>query len=569
MPPVLRARAFPTARTAGAGHTVGVTGTLDRGRDAFRHRRWGEAVAALRAADTTDPLGADDLERLAMALFLTGADADSVEAWTRAHHACLGADDPGRAARCAFWLGFGVDLTGTNALAAGWFERARRLADGAGGPCVEQGYARVPGALARLMVAADPAAARPEFEDIVGVAERFGDTDLATLGRLGLGHSLVLVGERAAGLAMLDEVMVAVTADEVTPVLAGLAYCAVIEICHDTYDLRRARSWTDALTSWCATQPDLEPFRGNCLIHRAEILQIDGAWTEAMIEAQLAVDRLSRPPGRMGVGAACYQRGELHRLRGDEAAAEDAYRQASHWGHPPQPGLALLRLAQGRIQAAAAAVARAVAEADGPLARSKLLPARVEISLAAGDVAGAEAAAGELADLAAATDAPWLRAEAAHATGAVLIVAGDAPAALAALHAAHVGWHELGAPYEAARTRVLVARACRALGDDDGAELELEAAVAAFDRLGAAPAATRARADATVPPTVADTGGLSPREREVLALVATGRTNRAVASELHISEKTVARHLSNIFTKLGLSSRSAATAYAYEHDLVP
>ena len=549
------------------GDTVEVAGTLESGREAWAHRRWGAAVAALGAADGAAPLAVDDLERLAIALFLTGAEGDSTEAWARAYHACIDEDDVARAARCAFWLGFALDITGTDAPAAGWYERARRLVVDAGLDCVERGYVQVPGALATLMVDEDAAAAHSAFADIVAIAERYHDADLATLGRLGLGHALVLLGRRPQGLAMLDEVMVAVTRGEVSPVLAGLSYCAVIEICQETYDLRRARAWTDALTAWCAAQPDLMPYRGQCLVHRAEVLQLDGAWDEAMAEVRRAVDRLSQPPGHMGVGLACYQRGELHRLRGEEAAAEDAYRQASHWGHAPQPGLALLRLAQDRAPAAAAALARALAEAAGPLARSRLLPAQVEVALELGDVPGARAAADQLVAIARDVDAPWLQAAADHAVGAVAVAEGDHIGALTHLHAAQVVWRGMGAPYESARTRALAAAACRSLGDDDGAELELGAALAAFERLGAAPDAARAGALAG-PRVAAAAGALTARERQVLALVATGRTNRAVGAELHISDKTVARHLSNIFAKLGLSSRAAATAYAYEHDLV-
>ncbi|HKY67906.1 MAG TPA: hypothetical protein VJM49_16095, partial [Acidimicrobiales bacterium] len=288
-----------------------MSGTLARGRDAFGRRRWGEAAAALQAAEAEASLGVDDLERLAVALYLVGDDAASTEAWARAHRTCLDDDDVHRAARCAFWLAFALDITGTDAPAAGWYERARRLVAGVPDGCAEQGYVRVAPALAQLMVAGDAAGAAAEFSEIAAVGDRFGDVDLATLARLGHGHALVLVGDRASGLAMLDEVMVAVTSGEVTPVLAGLAYCAVIEICHETYDLPRARAWTDALTAWCATQPDLEPYRGNCLVHRAEVLQIEGAWAEAAAEADRAVTALSRPPGRMGVGAACYQRAEL------------------------------------------------------------------------------------------------------------------------------------------------------------------------------------------------------------------------------------------------------------------
>ena len=211
---------------------------------------------------------------------------------------------------------------------------------------------------------------------VAAVGDRFDDADLGTLGRLGEGHALVLLGDRPGGVAMLDEAMVAVTAGEVSPQLAGLVYCAVIEICQETFDLRRARDWTEALTRWCASQPDLEPYRGNCLVHRAEIMQLDGAWAEAMTEVELAFERLSRPPGQWAVGAACYQRAELHRLLGESAAAEDAYRQASHWGRPPQPGLALLRLAQGLVGPARPPSTAPLTETTERLARARCWPPR-------------------------------------------------------------------------------------------------------------------------------------------------------------------------------------------------
>jgi DNA-binding CsgD family transcriptional regulator len=554
------------ARRGRMGDTVAVAGERDRGRDAFRRQAWGEASTALAAADAESPLDLVDLERLATSLYLVGDDAGSTEAWTRAHHGWQRAGDPARAARCAFWLGFGLDITGDQAHAAGWYERARRLADEVGSDCVEQGYALVPRALHDLMVAGDAETARTAFDGITAAGERFGDADLVTLGRLGAGHALVLLGDKGTGMAMLDETMVSVVAGEVSPQLAGLVYCAVIEICHDTFDLRRARDWTHELTRWCAAQPDLEPYRGNCLVHRAEIMQFDGAWAEAMTEAERAYDLLSKPPGQMAVGDASYQRGELHRLRGEFAAAEEAYRQASHWGRPPQPGLALLRLAQGRGDAALTSIRRATDESQDRLARSKLLAAHAEIALAAADVAAARVAADELAAFAAELDTPLVRAVAAHAAGAVLLAEGDARTGLAELRSAYLAWQALGAPYESARTRVVIGLAYRALGDRDGAELELDAARAEFERLGAAPDAARARRLAGPSPP-GPPGGLSRREVEVLALVATGRTNREIAADLVISDKTVARHVSNIFAKLGVSSRSGATAYAYEHDL--
>ena len=549
------------------GETVPVTGALDQGREAFSRQEWGEASSALHAADRESPLGVDDLERLAVALYLVGSDEPSAEAMTRAHHGHQQAGDAARAARCAFWLGFAIDITGDQATAAGWYERARRLAGDVGGDCAEQSYALVPGALHDLLVAGEFETARAAFDRITAAGERFDDADLVTLGRLGAGHALVLLGDKATGTAMLDETMVAVVAGEVSPILVGLVYCAVIEICHETFDLRRAREWTDQLTRWCAAQPDLEPYRGNCLVHRAEIMQYDGAWADAMVELERAYDLLSRPPGRMAVGDACYQRGELHRLRGDLPAAEEAYRQASHWGRPPQPGLALLRLVQGRVGAALTSIRRATDEAQERLTRSKLLAAHTAIALAADDVPAARAVADELVAFAEDLDTPLVRAVASQAVGSVLVAEGDARGALGELRSAHAAWQALGVPYESARTRVELGLACRALGD--GAALELDAARAAFERLGATPDAARARGLADEPSGQAvRSGGLTRREAQVLGLVATGRTNREIAADLVISDKTVARHLSNIFAKLDVSSRSAATAYAYEHDLV-
>jgi DNA-binding CsgD family transcriptional regulator len=387
------------------------------------------------------------------------------------------------------------------------------------------------------------------------------------MARHGQGRSLIRLGKVAEGMSLLDEGMVGVTAGEVSPITAGALYCSMIEACHELFDVRRAQEWTGALTRWCEQQKDLVPYRGTCLVHRVEMMQLQGAWPDAVAAAQQACDQTIGGGDRWARGAAFYRQGELHRLRGDFDGAEHSYRQASQWGRDPQPGLAQLRLAQGQLDSAVGAIRRALEGAAAPSNRAALLPAFVEIALAAGDAASAHAAADELAEIAASFEVPFLRAQAAQAMGAFLLAEGDARAGLGELSRALMLWQEVGSPYDAARCRVLLGIACRAAGDEDTAGMEFEAARNAFRQLGAGPDLVRLDAlSRRASPALG--GGLTGRELEVLRLVATGRTNRAIADDLYISEKTVARHLSNIFTKLGLSTRAEATAHAYRQHLV-
>ena len=539
---------------------------IERGREAFERQAWGDAYRQLTEADEASQLDVDGLELLAVTAQLIGKDDESARVWERAHQERLRRDDAARAARCAFWLGLHFMERGEMARAGGWLARARRILDERQLDCVEQGYLLIPECLQHLE-GGDPAAALAKFDEVAAIGERFHDADLIALGRLGRGRSLVRVGQMAEGGTQLDEVMVAVVAGEVSPVVAGIVYCAVIEACQEMFDLRRAQEWTAALSDWCDSQPDLVAFRGRCLVYRAEIMQLRGAWQEATSEAQRAYERLSDPPGQPAVGAAYYRQGELYRLRGEFRRAGEAFRQSAEWGRRPEPGLALLRLAQGRVEDAEGAIRRALDEAEDRVTRSALLPAYVEIALAAEDAVAARTAADELAEIADGFGAPLLRAASAYVTGAVVFAEGDALTSVAVLRDAVAAWQALDAPYEAARARVLIACAARELADEETAEAETQAAREVFERLGAAPDLISLDAASGAAP-AAETGSLTPRELQVLGLVATGMTNRSLAANLTISEKTVARHLSNIFGKLGLSSRAAATAYAYEHDLV-
>jgi DNA-binding CsgD family transcriptional regulator len=555
----------PTRRHSAAPQMP--TNSLDQGREAFARHAWAEAHAHLCAVDRDTPLAPEDLERLATAAYLLGRDAESSTLWTRAHQELLSRGDIARAARCALWLAFGLVSRGEHARAGGWIARARRLLDDGPHDCVEQGYLLLH--LAALQSAADGDYAREAatYDQAAQIGDRFGERDLVALARHRRGRCLIRMGQADDGLRLLDEAMVAVEAGEISPIVAGEVYCSMISGCLEIWDVRRARQWTAEMTQWCERHSDLVVYNGQCLVRRAQILQLHGAWSEALDAAQRACERCLHGPDRAALGAAWYRRAELHRLRGESVKAEAAYREASRCGHHAQPGLAQLRLSQRQVSVAAAATRLAVDQAVERRTRSALLPAHVEIMLAAGDLDAARSAADELATIADPLDAPMMRAVASQARGAVLLAEGDAKAALAALRHAWLAWQEIEAPYEAARVRVLIALACRALKDGDGAEMELDAARWVFRQLEAVPDLTRVEA-LSHPAEPKAAGTLSAREAQVLRLVAAGKTNRAIATALRISERTVERHVSNIFNKLGVSSRAAATAYAYEHQLL-
>ncbi len=537
---------------------------LERGRAQYERRAWAEAYRLLSLAERSATLTGEDLERLAAAAYLTGRDNDYLGALDRAHRAHAKAGAVLRAARCAFWVGLRLQLRGEEARASGWLGRAQRMLERHAADSAEQGYLLLT-IVDRSIAAGDAAAALEAASRAAEIGERFAEPDLSALARHLQGRVLIQQGRIAEGLALLDETMVAVTAGELSPIVTGLIYCSVIDGCQEVHALQRAREWTSALARWCDGQPDLVAFTGACRVHRAEIMQLNGAWEAALEEARRAAQHCLAAGNRRAAAAAHYQQAEVLRLRGEFAAAEEVYASASQLGREPQPGLALLRLAQGRIDTAAAAMRRVMGVTTDRLQRSKLLPAHVEVMLAAGDLDAARGACEELEGLACSFDSPVMRAMAAQARGALELAAGEPRMALAPLRLASQVWQSIEAPHLAARTRAFLGLACRALGDEDGAKLELAAARAAFERLGAVPDLARVAAPRGASPSG---HGLTARELQVLRLVAGGKTNKAIARELDLSERTVDRHLSNIFGKLEVASRAAATAYAYRHQLM-
>ncbi|HET7928391.1 MAG TPA: LuxR C-terminal-related transcriptional regulator [Actinomycetota bacterium] len=538
------------------------TANIDRARAAVKRKAWSEAYETFLVLEPSG-LTPDDWDGYADAAWWTGRIGESISARQKAYTGFAEAGDDRRAAATAARLCIEHFLRDEQAAGAGWFARAQRHASELP-DCVELGFAAYLEATV-LLFTGDPVSAVPLVTRAIEIGRRFGDRDLLGMAIHTQGLILIAQGGSAEGVALLDEAMTSVVAGEVSDYFTGAIYCNVIGACLEIADVRRAAEWGEAARRWSESIPPESRYPGMCRLNRAQIASLRGAWSEAEAESVRATEELMEFSPPMAAEA-LYETGDVRRRRGDLAGAEEAFERAHELGFEPQPGLALLRLAQGRADAALTALRMAVMGASGNrLRRARLQWALAETALAAGDLASAAAAADELDTLAGGSDARVLAAFAATVRGSLLLAQGDVPGAVAGLRRASALWQELRLPYELARTRLLFGLTLRAAGDEEGARLELRAALGAFERLGAPGDAARA-SDLLGGP-AALPGGLTAREAEVLRLVASGKTNRDIAVELVISEHTVARHLQNMFAKLGVTSRSAATAYAYEHDL--
>ena len=541
---------------------MGVIEELHRARDSYERREW---VAAYRALSDLDDeaLAAEDFEALATTAYLLGRRNDVIRALQRAHQISLAAGDRPAAVRSAYGLTIVLWQAGEVAVGNGWHSRAARIIEEIDDDVAERGYVYDAHLMSHVFKAefAEALALAPRIADY---GRRFGEPDLVALGVHAEGRLMLYTGSVAEGLERMDEALAGVMAGDVGPVTAGRVYCSTIEACQEVSDLGRAGEWTRALTRWCEAQPGMLAYTGQCATHRGQLLRLHGAFADALEELERAVERYAAFGGHPALGQAHYELGETHRLLGDLASAERCYETAAAHGHPGQPGRALLWLAQGRAEDAAGAVRRLLAERQGPVPRAQILPAAVQVLVAAGDVGEASPLAEEVLGLGVRFGCTALRAAGQHAVALATLSRGKGGEAVDSARRSVELWAQLSAPYEVARSRVVLGRALRLLGDEQSAMGELEAALSELTAVGADPDRREVAALLT---TIERPAGLTAREVEVLRLVATGMSNNEIAHELTLSEKTVARHLSNIFTKLDVASRTAAAAFAYEHHL--
>ena len=542
---------------------MGVVQDLHWARKAYERREWVAAYQALSDLDETE-LKAEDFLALATTAYLLGRRNDCVHALQRAYQAGLESGDRLTATRAAYLMTITLWQAGELAVGNGWHARAGRLLDELDADVAERGYLHDLDMMGHIL-AGEFAEAFPLAPQITDCGRHFDEPDLLALGLHAEGRLMLYSGSVADGLGRMDEALAGVMAGGVTPITAGRVYCSTIEACQEVSDYGRAGAWTHALTTWCENQPGLVAFTGQCATHRGQLLRLHGAYADAVEELQRAVDRYQAVGGDPALGLAHYELAETHRLRGDYDHAEAAYTRASEHGHPCQPGRALLWLARGQPDAASAAIRRLLAELEDPVHRSQVLAAAVEVLLASGDTDGAAQLCEELRMIGDSFGCTALQASGQYAVAIAELAQGAPEPALQAARRAVAGWSQLSAPYEVGRSRRAVGQALRLLGDEESAVADLSAARKTFADLGTGPAEqeTAALLGEEKRP-----GGLSPREVQVLRLVAAGRTNPEIAAELVLSEKTVSRHLSNIFTKLNVGSRTAAAAFAYEHRML-
>ena len=522
---------------------------------------WTEVYERLATAHP-DGLGGGDLDALADAAFWLGRPRESSASRQKAYSYYRDAGDDARAAMAAwnlFHLHFDLD---EKSVAGGWLGRAQRHAQLVPGQ-VEPGYVALAEAdwaiyHSRLDEAVD------HTQRAVDAGRQFIDRDLEAMGLAFQGRMLIAREDVTEGMRRLDDAMVATFSDALGPYAAGWVHCVLLSVCEQIGDVRRAAEWNDLAAQWCDEHAHSSWFPGVCRVHKCGVQSLRGEWDVAEREALRAAAELE-PFAAYMVADGLYLAGEIRLRRGDYAGAEEAFRRTHELGRNPQPGLSMIRLAQGDAAGAATSLSSALTSgATGPLHRARLLAAHVEAELRRGNVDAARRSADELDDIATANRAPLLRAMAAEARAAI-VMDSDAGAALRLLGEACTIYQELSCPYEVAQTRVRLGLAARALGDEETARLEFDAAQASFERLGAAP--DNQRVQTLLRHDLPQPFGLTAREVEVLGLVARGQSNREIATDLFISEHTVARHLSNIFRKIDVSSRSAAGSFAYEHKL--
>ncbi len=540
-----------------------LTGSLEQARAAYLASEWRAAYTAFKELDDRGALPPGDIEVLAMVSFMLGNVGEMLGAQERAFHAYMGEGQKLPAARVALWTASNLASRGKFADASGWVERGQRLLESTAEPSVAHGYLLMPQALRHVM--------SHELEQVVSVAaeaaaigRQFMDRNLEALAAQTQARALLHLGQTATAFRLLDEVMLSVRAGDCSPMVTGLVYCAVLEGCYEAHEVRRAADWTDLLVEWCGCQPDLVAFTDQCLAHRSEILRLQGEWNSALTAAQRSHENVAR--GSVAAQAH-YQQAEVYRLRGEFGLAEQAFEQVALKGGEPQPGLACLRLSQGNEDAAVASIRRALLESTDLLDRVRLLPGFVRVMVETGYLDDASRAIGELAAIAEQTRIEVHLGWAAQAAGVLFLALSKPVEAASSLRKAMEIWQEVGMPYELALTRKHLGQALLVMGDEEGAQIQLQAAKGGFVALGATPDAL-AVDWLSAPDVQPRPFGLTEREVEVLAKLASGATNRAIAEDLVLSERTIDRHVSNIFTKLGVSTRSAATAQAIRNDVV-